>query len=58
MRYLIPYRAVEVDNQIISLYDPVVHVPLDNDDLDIDPRWIMCRRPCIVVGGEVDSQHA
>src|SRR6202012_4965168 len=41
---LIPY-AVEVDNQIISLYDPVVHVPLDNDDLDLDPRWLMCRRP-------------
>src|SRR5258708_1088661 len=49
---LIPY-AVEVDNQIISLFDPVVHHPLDHDDEDIDPRWIVCKRPCILVGGEL-----
>src|SRR5580698_6909923 len=49
---LIPY-AVEVDNQIISLYDPVVHQPIENDEADIDPRWLTCKRPCIVVGGEL-----
>jgi hypothetical protein len=50
---MIPY-AVEVDNQIISVYDPVVHHPIDhNNDEDVDPRWILCKRPCIVVGGEL-----
>ena len=49
---MLPY-AVEVDNQIISLYDPVVHQKLEIDDDDIDPRWVLCRRPCIVVGGEL-----
>jgi len=49
---LLPY-AVEVDGQIISLYDPVVHQKLEVDDPEIDPRWILCRRPCIVVGGEL-----
>ncbi|MGJ5813151.1 AAA family ATPase [Paludibaculum fermentans] len=49
---LIPY-AVEVDNQILSLYDPVVHTRLELDDPDIDPRWVLCKRPCIVVGGEL-----
>ncbi len=49
---LIPY-AVEVDNQIISLYDPVVHQPLEQDDEDMDQRWILCKRPCIIVGGEL-----
>ncbi|MBV9769410.1 MAG: AAA family ATPase [Bryobacterales bacterium] len=53
---LMPY-AVEVDNQVISLYDPVVHQKLgdnpDTHDADIDPRWALCRRPCIVVGGEL-----
>jgi len=49
---LIPY-AVEVDNQIISLFDPVVHQPLDNDETDVDPRWAVCKRPCILVGGEL-----
>lgn len=49
---LIPY-AVEVDNQIISLFDPVVHQPLDHDDSEVDPRWVVCKRPCILVGGEL-----
>ena len=49
---MIPY-AVEVDNQIISVYDPVVHHPIDHDDADVDPRWILCKRPCILVGGEL-----
>lgn len=49
---LIPH-AVEVDNQIISLFDPVVHEPLPYDDYGLDPRWIYCKRPCIVVGGEL-----
>src|SRR5271165_276482 len=49
---LMPY-AVEVDNQVISLYDPVVHQAMEHDDLEIDPRWVLCRRPCIVVGGEL-----
>jgi hypothetical protein len=48
----IPY-AVEVDGQIINLYDPVVHQRLDYEDVSIDPRWICCRRPCIIVGGEL-----
>jgi hypothetical protein len=48
----IPY-AVEVDNQIISLYDPVVHHRIEMEDPDLDPRWVLCRRPCIVVGGEL-----
>ncbi len=49
---LIPY-AVEIDNQVISLFDPVVHQAIENDDTDIDARWILCKRPCIVVGGEL-----
>jgi hypothetical protein len=49
---LLPY-SVEVDSQIISLYDPVVHQTLDVGTHDVDPRWVMCRRPCIVVGGEL-----
>ncbi|MEP7354533.1 MAG: AAA family ATPase [Acidobacteriota bacterium] len=49
---MIPY-AVEVDNQIISVYDPVVHRPVENVDEEMDQRWIMCKRPCIVVGGEL-----
>jgi SpoVK/Ycf46/Vps4 family AAA+-type ATPase len=49
---LIPY-AIEVDSQIIMLYDPVVHQLLETDEPDIDPRWLLCKRPSIVVGGEL-----
>src|ERR1700688_4725795 len=50
---LIPY-AVEVDNQVISLYDPVVHQPIEgHENEDVDPRWLLCKRPCIIVGGEL-----
>ena len=50
---LIPY-AVEVDNQIISLYDPVVHERVEDvADATWDPRWVLCHRPFILVGGEL-----
>ncbi len=49
---LIPY-SVEVDGQIIILYDPVVHNKIEIDDPEVDQRWVLCKRPCITVGGEL-----
>jgi hypothetical protein len=51
---VVPY-AVEVDGHIIALFDPVVHkkVPF-HDDL-LDPRWAVCERPCITMGGELSA---
>lgn len=51
---LIPY-AVEVDGQIIIHYDPVVHERVEPEDIEPehDPRWVRCRRPCVIVGGEL-----
>ena len=49
----IPY-AVEYDGQVIVLYDPVVHQRIENKDAGLDPRWVLCRRPCITVGGELE----
>jgi hypothetical protein len=49
---LMPY-AVEVDAQIITLYDPVVHKRIETEESEIDPRWILCKRPYIMVGGEL-----
>ncbi len=48
-------RAVEVDNQIITVFDPVVHEPVGEQPPDLDPRWVLCRRPSIVVGGELTT---
>lgn len=49
----IPY-AVEVDGQIIGVYDPVVHQAIPEwEEAECDPRWVVCQRPCLVVGGEL-----
>lgn len=49
---LIPH-AVEVDSKIIVLYDPVVHQTVDKEDPELDQRWVPCKRPFIMVGGEL-----
>ena len=49
---VMPY-AVEVDNQIIVLFDPAVHERVQVDMDDADPRWMVCHRPCVIVGGEL-----
>ncbi len=51
---LVPY-AVEVDGQIISLYDPAVHLRVGDENEDRDARWVACRRPCIIAGGELTA---
>ena len=49
-----PY-AVEVNGHIITVFDPVVHRAVPNDRRDLDPRWVLCERPCITVGGELSA---
>lgn len=49
----IPY-AVEVDDQIITVYDPGIHQRTPGGEPeDTDKRWVLCRRPCVVTGGEL-----
>jgi hypothetical protein len=52
---VVPY-AVEVDGHIITLFDPVVHRTLPFHDDLLDPRWVVCERPCITVGGELSKE--
>ena len=55
-------HAVEVEGQIIKVFDPVNHEPLVDDGVDPDglmvnarrdARWVRCRRPMVMVGGEL-----
>ena len=56
-QFLIPY-AVEVDGQIITVFDSVKHVPLPVDqNKPFDRRWAYCRRPSIVVAGEIKTAN-
>jgi predicted ATPase with chaperone activity len=50
---VVPY-AIEVDNQIIVVYDPALHQRVDYEEPRMDQRWVVCRRPYIVVGGELE----
>jgi hypothetical protein len=61
----VPY-AIEADGQIIKVYDPSVHVefpvghgangsdnPIFLPHLVHDPRWVRCKRPYLISGGEL-----
>jgi len=62
----VPY-CIEVDGQVIRIFDPTVHeeitparVPhsIDGEGVNLlrkksDPRWVKCRRPVVVMGGEL-----
>ncbi len=49
----LPY-AVEVDAQIITVYDSVLHQRVEQPtDHNHDGRWVLCRRPQVLVGGEL-----
>jgi predicted ATPase with chaperone activity len=52
----IPY-AVEVDGQIITIYDPSIHkrVP-ESEPEDCYARWVLCQRPSVLVGGELTAE--
>lgn len=47
--------AVEIDGNIVTVFDPSVHQPAGTQRLDDDCRWVFCQRPSIIVGGELDS---
>jgi hypothetical protein len=54
-------HALAVEGQIVRVFDPVVHEPIDADESDAlvqsgpveDRRWVRCRRPLVTVGGEL-----
>src|SRR5262249_10207568 len=49
----VPY-AIEVDGQIITVFDPHVHERMEAaGGLQGDMRWVRCRRPRLMVGGEL-----
>ncbi len=60
----VPY-AVVVEGQIIRVHDPSIHTELNRTEMsddagisvvrreDYDARWVPCRRPFVVTGGEL-----
>src|SRR5947209_1004582 len=59
-------HAIDVDGQIITMFDPINHESLDADDADQssiiasaprDRRWVRIRRPVVMVGGELTLEQ-
>ncbi len=50
---LVP-RYLEVDSQLISVFDPSLHEAVEDQPSELDPRFIVCKRPLILVGGELE----
>jgi predicted ATPase with chaperone activity len=58
----VPY-CLEIDNQIIKVFDNLNHTPVPlelgrdasgrRQTFEMDKRWQLCRRPAVVVGGEL-----
>ncbi|HUA98990.1 MAG TPA: hypothetical protein VMA34_11735 [Terracidiphilus sp.] len=48
-------QAVEVDGQIITVFDPSLHCRIDNEPEVYDARWVPCHRPSVMVGGELTA---
>lgn len=48
-------HAIIVGGQIITIFDPVTHIPVNSDSLSehVDHRWIKIKRPVIMTGGEL-----
>ncbi|GBC97842.1 hypothetical protein HRbin17_00337 [bacterium HR17] len=56
---LVPY-ALEVGGQIIRFFDSAYHEPIPVDEGAVqqsDRRWVLCKRPFIVVGGELRMEN-
>src|ERR1700736_311434 len=50
-------HAIEVDNQIITIFAPAVHRRSERGTSEeSDARWVLCARPCIFAGGELSAE--
>jgi hypothetical protein len=62
-------HAVMIEGQIMRVFDPSLHKPLDSGEQvqegglraavrreDFDARWVPCKRPFVVTGGELSLE--
>ncbi|MEA2755213.1 MAG: hypothetical protein QOJ54_1502 [Aliidongia sp.] len=58
----VPY-AVEIEGQIMTVFDPSLHKRVESEEVptaaagarreEFDHRWVPCRRPVVIAGGEL-----
>ncbi len=60
---LVPY-AIYAYGQVIRVFDPSIHEPVEEfdernavkDDTKLDRRWVLVRRPAVVLGSEIGPE--
>jgi predicted ATPase with chaperone activity len=60
---LVPY-AIYAYGQVIRVFDPSIHEPVEEfdernavkDDARLDRRWVLVRRPAVVLGSEIGPE--
>jgi predicted ATPase with chaperone activity len=60
---LVPY-AIYAYGQVIRVFDPSIHKPVEEfdernavkDDARLDRRWVLVRRPAVVLGSEIGPE--
>ena len=59
-------HALEIEGSIVRIFDPVHHEPLpieeaNSSSIEVGPRhddrWIRCKRPIVMVGGELELEN-
>ena len=51
----IPY-VILAQGELVKIFDPAIHVPIEPQPEGIDSRWVYCQRPAVVVGGELSER--
>jgi len=54
-------HAILVGGEVVQIYDPLIHEPAPGAQSlapsivrsDIDERWVLCKRPVVITGGEL-----
>ncbi len=55
---LVPH-SISVGDTVIQIFDPTIHVPVGTQSSGVlfddghDPRFLLCRRPLVITGGEL-----
>jgi DNA-binding MarR family transcriptional regulator len=48
-------HAIMIDDFVVRIFDSILHKPIEDEQgaPSYDRRWVRCRRPLVVVGGEL-----
>jgi hypothetical protein len=52
--WIVVPHSVYIDGQLISVFDPTIHKIVDPQPAGFDPRFVVCERPFVLAGGELE----